>query len=471
MSRAVGRLSCPIKEPLESSIAWLHGSSTRGTTRQRGLCKNCVRWAKPARNTKADGTLIDFRRHGASMNWSGLRFAVSHVLAIGLVLGGTPSALAQLRPEPDAIKLAPRELIDRLRANPTDYFRFVNRPWIARVCEVFAADMPNVPIVRLHGDAHIEQFAVTEDAWGLDDFDDSARGPALVDIVRFLGSIDIALRRRDWSRSREAVFDRFFAGYRRGLAEPDYRPPQPAIVGRLRTQVPRSHAAFLEWGETQLRPMGEADVKAVVAGMGALARVVHAERPDLPPGYLTVARAGWLRMGVGGALADKILIRVQGPSAKPDDDELVEAKQVQHLGGLPCLEPPPTSQPALRVIAGVRQVGRLKQNILAAGPELVIPEVEVQGQQLRNWWIRSWDWSYRELRVDDLRSVQELEEVVYDAGVQLGGGALRELAGAQAYSGQQRELETLARLERRIRDETSRLVEELLLGWKELGVR
>jgi hypothetical protein len=138
-------------------------------------------------------------------------------------------------------------------------------------------------------------------------------------------------------------------------------------------------------------------------------------------------------MGVGGALADKILIRVQGPSAKPDDDELVEAKQVQHLGGLSCLEPPPTIQPALRVIAGVRQVGRLKHNILAAGPELVIPEVEVQGQQLRNWWIRSWDWSYRELRVDDLRSVQELEEIVYDAGVQLGGGALRELAGAEAY--------------------------------------
>jgi uncharacterized protein DUF2252 len=192
------------------------------------------------------------------MDWSGLRFAVSHVLAIGLVLGGTPSAQAQLRPEPDAIKLAPRELIDRLRDSPTDYFRFVNRPWIARVCEVFAADLPNVPIVRLHGDAHIEQFAVTEDAWGLDDFDDSARGPALVDIVRFLGSVDIVLRRRDWSRSREAVFDRFFAGYRRGLAEPDSRTPQPAIVGRLRTQVPQSRAAFLEWGETQLQPMGEA---------------------------------------------------------------------------------------------------------------------------------------------------------------------------------------------------------------------
>ena len=64
-----------------------------------------------------------------------------------------------------------------------------------------------------------------------------------------------------------------------------------------------------------MQPMAEASVKAVVAGMDALSRLVHAERPDLPSGYLTVVRAGWLRMGVGGALADKILIRVQGPSA------------------------------------------------------------------------------------------------------------------------------------------------------------
>jgi hypothetical protein len=30
--------------------------------------------------------------------------------------------------------------------------------------------------------------------------------------------------------------------------------------------------------------------------------------------------------------------------------------------------------------------------------------------------------------------------------------------------------EALARMERRIRDETSRLVDDLLLGWKALGV-
>jgi len=394
------------------------------------------------------------------------RFAVSQVLAICLVLGGARTARAQLRPDPEAIKLAPSELVERLRANPLDYFRFVNRPWIARVCEVFAQDIPSLPPVRLHGDAHLEQFAVTDDTWGLDDFDDSARGPALVDMIRFLGSIDLTLRRREWTRSREPLFDRFFAGYRKGLAEPDYRPPQPAVVGRLRAQAPRSRAAYLEWGEAQMQPMSEASLKAVVAGMDALARVMLVEQPDLPPGYLTVARAGWLRTGVGSAVRAKILIRVQGPSADPEDDELVEAKELQDLSGLRCLEAPPTVQPTLRVIAGATQVGRLKHNILAAGPELVIPEVMAPGRQLRDWWIRSWEGSYRELRIDDLRSVQEMKEIIYDAGVQLGGGALRE---TRTPADRQRQLASLARMERRIRDEAPRLVDELLRGWKEFA--
>src|SRR6185295_10797636 len=92
------------------------------------------------------------------------------VLTICAVLIGASPAWAQLRPEPDAIELAPREVVDRLRADPVDYFRFVNRPWIARVCDVLAEAMRDTPTVRLHGDAHIEQFAVTNDAWGLDDF-------------------------------------------------------------------------------------------------------------------------------------------------------------------------------------------------------------------------------------------------------------------------------------------------------------
>jgi hypothetical protein len=136
------------------------------------------------------------------MGLNASRLALRQVLAIGVVLFGatsttsTTSTGAQLRPDQDAIEGAPRELIERLRASPFDYFRSVNRPWIARVCDVFAEDLPRVPTVRLHGDAHIEQFAVTKDAWGLDDFDDSARGPAHRAAHRTPGRSGIRLRSR-----------------------------------------------------------------------------------------------------------------------------------------------------------------------------------------------------------------------------------------------------------------------------------
>jgi hypothetical protein len=70
----------------------------------------------------------------------------------------------------------------------------------------------------------------------------------------------------------------------------------------------------------------------------------------------------------------KILIRVQGPTTGPADDELLEAKELMDLGNLSCLEER-GSLPALGVIDGTRQLGRIKLNVLAAGPELVIPEL------------------------------------------------------------------------------------------------
>jgi hypothetical protein len=326
-----------------------------------------------------------------------------------------------------------------------------------------------MPIVLLHGDAHIEQFALTNDAWGLDDFDDAARGPALVDIVRMLGSIDLGTRLRGWTPQREMLFGRFFQGYQRGLSQPNYLPPPPAIVGHLRVEASRSREAFLAWGETQMEPMTDAETQAVIASVEIFSRLVYRERPDLAPGYLHVVHAGWLHLGVGSALSRKVLIRLQGPSADPADDELVEAKELQDLGGLRCLEDPP-SQPTLRVIAGSRYLGRMKHNILVSGPEFVIPKRWFPAGQLRDWWIRSWDPSYRELHLDDLRSVKDLAEIAYDAGVQLGAGSLRDDSTPHGAERKQ-ELDSVRRLEKRLRTEASSLVEQLLLGWREFGAR
>ena len=230
---------------------------------------------------------------------------------IAVAVMGTAHAAGPLRAEPESLERAAPELIERLRADLYNYFRFVNRTWIARVCDDLGSDLRDLPVVRLHGDAHVEQFALQRDAWGIDDFDDSARGLAVVDIVRFLGSIDLVARRRSWEKDRDTLFDRFVEGYKQGLIDPRYLPPPPDIVGRLRAQAPATRAALLAWGESKMQPLEDTAMKAVVAGIEAVARIVLRERPDLTPEYFRVIRAGSVKSGVGSAVLPKIMVRVR----------------------------------------------------------------------------------------------------------------------------------------------------------------
>ena len=384
------------------------------------------------------------------------------VLAILCTVSYSP-LLAQrpLRPHPQVLASAPAELIDRLRADPFTYFRFINRAWTERVCEAFA-DLTSPTIVRLHGDAHVEQFALTQDAWGLDDFDDSTRGPAFIDIVRFLGSLDLASRERGWSSARDRLWARFFEGYRLGLSDPDFRPPEPEIVGRLRRQAPVARAAYLEWGERQMQPLDEARSTALVRGMAVFERLLRSERPDLAPGYFTVKRAGWLRTGVGSATIRKILMRVSGPSADPDDDVLLEGKEVVSLDGVRCLETP-TTPPAIRAVAGARQLGRLKHDVLAVAPKLLLPAAADHAELWLDWWISSWEPTYREVHLNDLRSADDLADIAFVSGWQLGVGKVPTV--------KEQELSSSTVLEARLRKVTSTIVEELLAGWRELAGR
>ena len=397
------------------------------------------------------------------------RFAWA-LAVLALAFTGEAHGAAPLRPDPESLERATPELIKRLRADPYDYFRFVNRSWIARVCDDFGRDLEGLPVIRLHGDAHVEQFALTQDAWGLDDFDDSASGPAVVDILRFLGSVDLVARRRSWQQDGDRLFDRFVEGYKQGLLEPDHLPPPLDIVGRLRTAAPKTRAAFLAWGESKMQPLADVTMRAVVAAIEAFARVVVRERPDLAPEYFRVVRAGWVQGGVGSAVSPKIMIRVRGPSDDPADDEILELKKIGDLGGLHCIKTP-TVQPTLRIVNGSKQLGRLKYNILAAGPELMIPEVMARGERLQDWWIRSVDPSYRQIRLTDLRSVGDLAAISYDAGVQLGAGRLHDRTVLLSTYDRKRLLGATGKLEKRYRQEATKLVDDLLHGWRELGRR
>jgi len=420
-----------------------------------------MREARARPNKEENHRLHRFRRCG---QWA-IVLALIAVSMMGAVRGSEP-----LRAEPQSLERVTSKLIERLRAEPYAYFRFVNHSWIARVCDDFGKDLEQLLVVRLQGDAHVEQFAVTKDAWGLDDFDDSARGPAVIDITRFLGSIDLVARLRSWKNNREKLFDRFVEGYKQGLLDPEYLPPPPDIVYRLRSQAPATRAAFLAWAESKMQPLPDPAMKAVVAGIEAFARIELRERPDLPPGYFRIVRAGLVQSGVGSAVNPKIMVRVRGPSDDPADDEILESKKIEDLGGLRCLKIP-TVQPTLRIIDGSQQLGWLKHTILAAGPELVVPEVEARGHRLEDWWIRNLDPSYREVSLTDLQSVRDLAAISYDAGVQLGAGRLQDQTVPLSRYDRERILSTTGRFEKRYRQEATKLVDDLLRGWRELAGR
>ena len=430
------------------------------------------------RGSQTEAPAGRIRRRGRKPVVSRGRVLMSHVAApravlhlAGLVLigvvGGMGCARSHLDISDEVLAKATPEVLERVTANPYNYFRLVNREWTTRVCEMLSADLPGQPVVQLHGDAHVEQFAYMSDAWGLDDFDDATRGPAPVDIVRFLGSIDLVARERRWSHDRDRTFDRFFDGYRKGVSEPAYQPPEPDVVRRYKAATPpTSREAFLASSEELMRPIREARLRGAIASMRAFGEIVRLDRPDIPDGYFRVVRAGALEMGIGSAALPKLLIRLAGPSDDPADDVLLEAKAVRPHGSDACLEQP-ASTPTFRIVQGSKQVGRLKHSILVAGPDLAIPEMAVEGKHLSDWWIRSWDPNYHELALDDLQSVADLADLAYDAGVQLGAGAVpaenamlrRQLAAS------------IDQAEPRLRRDAEQMVDELLRGWRRLEKR
>ena len=82
-----------------------------------------------------------------------------------------------------------------------------------------------------------------------------------------------------------------------------------------------------------------------------------------------------------------------------------------------------------------------------------------------DWLLFSWEPSYREVLLSDLRSVEDLDAIAYDAGLQLGASE------TQGVTARKQALASLTRLEDRLRKATSTLVAELLAGWREFAAR
>ena len=211
-------------------------------------------------------------------------------------------------------------------------------------------------------------------------------------------------------------------------------------------------------------------MKAVVAAMEAFAQVMLRERPDLGPEYFRIVRAGSVQIGVGSAVTPKLMIRVRGPSDDPADDELLESKKIGDLGGLRCLKTP-TVQPTLRVIDGSKQLGRLKYNIVAAGPETRRP----RGDGPRRAIAGLVDPQLGSLLPSGSFDGSPLRRRPRRHQLRFRRAARRGATSGPDHVAERLRPETTTRrdgrLEKRYRQEASKLVDDLLRGWRELGAR
>jgi hypothetical protein len=161
------------------------------------------------------------------------------------------------------------------------------------VCGLLADIREGLPEVNLRGDAHNEQYAVTSLGRGLTDFDDSARGPYVIDLVRFGVSLELAAREKGWPGEGRRAFDDFLRGYRGALENPNLESPRVRAVSRTRAAFAHDHRLALRRADTLmdadpvLASDLEADFQEYVAGM-------LTQAPALPASFFRIEKAGRL---------------------------------------------------------------------------------------------------------------------------------------------------------------------------------
>jgi hypothetical protein len=346
----------------------------------------------------------------------------------------------------------PVEALAKVRETPHGYYRFINAPFTRLVCELFAEEAAEAPRVNLHGDAHLEQYAVTDVGYGLVDFDSASRGPAIVDLMRFAVSIHLAARQRGWEAQVDSLVGRFLGGYRAALVKPDVVWPEARAVARVRAALAVDRASALARAEGWMAPLPAVDQPPSLEAYARAMRTLH----PVGEAFFTVKRVGVLRLGVGSALVRKYLFRVEGPTPAEDDDRILEAKQVGVPADIGCLD---QAQAASQVLLTNELLGR---------PPFRFSGTVAEGGA--TFWVFEWADVYVELDIaKSYRSAAELAEVVADAGAQL--GAAHPLLRGEAPDPEKRDRVRLAmeRIVPRLHRVAHRLAGAVVQAWRAFG--
>lgn len=308
-------------------------------------------------------------------------------------------------------------LLAKLDASVYAYFRALAVEYSSRICYEFRDSRWRLPVAAIHGDAHLTQFVVTPTTFGLEDYDMAGFGPAVVDLVRFAASLDLACREAAWACQADRATVAFFREYRASLSAPPTR-TVPAVAQRIRRRAASSpaassRAAWLTWAGSlgqPLKPPLEQTVRRRWASFAAQQQQIFT---DAPAGFYDLVEIERLQLGIGSAFETKYLARIRGETDDPNDDVVMEARSLRlprpytgiwtphHGGSLHTLY--------LMFLLGPRLPQRFGTAVLNDDPSA--PE----------FWLQSWEPGYAELSLSDLQSQTDLEELAIDAARQLAG--------------------------------------------------
>jgi hypothetical protein len=375
------------------------------------------------------------------------------ILVAALIPAASAVAADGLAVDPaDPRFLGRDDLVQRITATPHGYFRFVNSAFAAETCRLFADVVDQLPEVNLHGDAHVEQYTVTNLGRGLSDFDDCTRGKAVIDLVRLGSSLLIAAREKGWTGEETGFVSEFLRGYREGLRGTRLWMPTPDLVTRARATFKWDHALALRQANA-LIDKAPLPNDAFADGVGRFAELVSFGR-EVAADYFKVKRIGALTMGVGSALDEKYLILFEGTTAAAEDDMVVEAKQIRELAGNPCVR---TDVGASRVLDGQRLISYEPFQYAA-----VVPHGD------KFFWMHDWTDDYQEASIaTQIRSPRDLRQIAFDAGVQMGRAHPKRPDGSTDKDRRRATLRSLDAIESRLRAAIREMAGRSDAAWRE----
>ena len=120
---------------------------------------------------------------------------------------------------------------EKMRESPFAFLRATYWRWAETVFEI-CPDTASAPHVLAVGDIHLENFGTWRDAdgrlvWGVNDFDEAAEMPYVIDLIRLATSGLVAAK--GLGVTSDAICSAILQGYREGL-----KTPQPVVLDRDR---------------------------------------------------------------------------------------------------------------------------------------------------------------------------------------------------------------------------------------------